>query len=222
MTRYRRRSAGASSSSRRAPSASGSTSQDVGTEGPEESLPRSEDRVLRTLDVHLHDHPRSRRQEHPHRIERPERNDLTFLEAHPRRVERGECRASFARGHAHGRVGVADPFAVHHDPIGDTVAAQVRLEGVGHRGHDLERVGMEAGRDRHRREREEAGVGADVEELIGLARERRDRVERQTVVRLRAPAAPPEELLRVLASSRVEHHERRAADPPLDFSLVRR
>jgi hypothetical protein len=67
-----------------------------------------------------------------------------------------------------------------------------------------------------------ARIGADVEEFIGLAREGGDGIERQAVVRLRSPTASPEELFRVLASSRVEHHERRARDPALDLTQVRR
>jgi hypothetical protein len=39
----------------------------------------------------------------------------------------------------------ASSWSRSHDTTGDAVAAQVRLEGVGHRRHDLERVGMEAG-----------------------------------------------------------------------------
>ena len=116
---------------------------------------------------------------------------LALLEAHPAGVEGGERRASLARGHPHRRTGLAEALPVHGDPVGDAVAAQVRLQGVRHRGHDLERVHMKAGRDRRRREREEAGVGADVEELVRLAREPRHDVEGESIVRLRASTVDP-------------------------------
>lgn len=66
---------------------------------------------------------------------------------------------------------------------------------------------MQAGRHGGRREREEAGVGPDVEELVRLAPEPRHDVQGKPVVRLRTSPVTPEELLRILAPRRVQHHE---------------
>jgi hypothetical protein len=107
------------------------------------------------------------------------------------------------------------------DPEVGAVPDEVRLQGVGDRRHDLERVRLHRGSDRRHGEREQAGVGTDVEEHVRVPRQRDHGVEGEPIVGLRPTPSTPVELLRVLAPSGVEHHERRAGDAAFHLLQVR-
>lgn len=103
------------------------------------------------------------------------------------------------------------------DAIIDPVPARVRLQRLGHSRDDLERVDVDLRRIGGHRHREQARVRAHVEERVGPSSERGHRVQRQPIVGVRPTAAPPEELLRVLASRGVEQHEIDSAHPAGDL-----
>ena len=219
VTRYLWSLAPASSPSRAAPSAtSWSTSHRMcGRQVLQERLAEAEDRVLRSLHVDLHHDPRRLRDQGGDGVQRSEVDLLASVEPHPRRVEGGERRAPFARRDPHRLVGIPDALPMDHDAVIDPVPARVRLQRVGHGGDDLERVDVDVRRVGGHRHREQARVRADVEERVGPSSERGHRVQRQPIVGVRPTAPTPEELLRVLASCRVEHHERHAAQATSHF-----
>ena len=190
--------------------------QDVRPARPQERLPEAEDGVLRALHVDLHHDAGRLGDQCGHGVEGSEADLPPAVEAHLRRVEGRERRATLSRGDPDRLLRIADALSMDRDASREVVPLHVGLEGVRHRGNDLERVDVDLRGVRRHGQGEQAGVRADVEERVRRASEDRHGVEREPIVGTRPAAATPEELLRVLASRR--DRASRTWRPPRDPS----
>ena len=156
--------------------------QDVRPARPQERLPEAEDGVLRALHVDLHHDAGRLGDQGGDGVEGSEADLPPAVEAHLRRVERGERRATLSRRDPDRLLRIADALPVDRDAVRELVPPHVRLEGIRDRGNDLERVDVDLRGVRRHGQGEQAGVRAHVEERVRLASEDRHGVEREPIV----------------------------------------
>ncbi len=133
------------------------------------------------------------------------------------RVEGGEGRVTGGSGDPHERTILPETRVVKGHAVEDVVSNAVVEQPLVHLGHDLEGMGREVRVHHQADQREEPRVGADVEHDVRALGHSREELHREVVLRPRASAVTPVQLLRDHAPIGAQHHEPRPGDSALDL-----